>query len=324
MSKLLKLLFLILLINGNVVAQKNSTNKLSKTDSLQLANELADLIDTSANASSYAAINVGIGNRLFSVNNNALNAKESTTGKVIYTPSIGYYHKSGLGLTAGANFLNDVAGFGINQYSLSPSYDLVGNESIAFSMSYTHYFVSNKYSLYSSPIQNDFFTSIAYKKYWLQPGIAVGYSMGEYGEAKSRDTVIGNNKRRLYDSVNNKLSSFSFIVTLGHQFLWNNIFSKKDDLNLSTTLMANAGSSTTTITHKTNAVALFDFLKKRGRIPKKLDNPFEMQSIGLNLNLNYTVGKFNFEPQLYLDYYVPNTDVNKFTTVFNFNVGYAF
>ena len=324
MSKFLKLFFLILLINGNIFAQKNTPNKLSKNDSIQLAQDLADLMDSAVNPSSYVAVNVGIGNRLFSVNNNALNARESTTGIVIYSPSVGYYHKTGLGLTAGANLLNDIAGFGINQYSLSPSYDLIGNENIALSMSYTHYFVTNKYSSYSSPIQNDFFTSLAYKNCWLQPGIAVGYSMGEYGEARSRDTIIANTKRHLYDSVNNKLTSFSFMVTVGHQFLWTNIFNKKDDLNLSTMLMANAGSSTTNITHKTNAVALFNFLQRKGRMPKTMNNPFEMQSIGLNLNLNYTIGSFNFEPQLYLDYYLPKTDVDKFSTVFNFNVGYTF
>lgn len=324
MRKIFYLLVFIWIVACRGYAQTTPVTKLSDTDSIDVLNDLRSLVDSANRPVSYAFANIGIGNRLFSLNNNTLNAKQSNTNVVIYSPSIGYFHKSGFGLTAGANLLNDSAGFGVNQYSVSPSYDLTGNKNIGFGISYTHYFVNNKFSAFSSPIQNDFFASFNYKKTWLQPGIGVGYATGEYNEARYKDTVIAGAKRHFYDSVNYHLNAFSIMLTAGHPFLWYGVLDKSDGVVFTPTLMANAGSGKTTITHKTNALAIFNILNKRGRIPKLQQNEFEMQSIGLNLDLNYTIGNITIEPQLYLDYYLPDTDTKRFSQVFIFNIGYAF
>lgn len=305
-------------------AQKKTDGNLSNKDSLEILNQLRSLLDPSDQGQSYLFANIGIGNRLFSMKNAALNAKQSTTNVIIYSPSLGYFHKTGLGLTAGASLLKEVDGFGANQFSLSPSFDLTGNKNIAFGISYTHYFVKNKFSLYASPVQNDLYTSLRYKKSWLQPGIAIGYSTGEYKEAKFKDTVIAGIRRRFYDSATYKLTAFSLMFSAGHQFTWYNVLNKLDGVSFTPTLIANAGSGKTTISHKTNAIALFNFLNKRGRIPKLQTDQFEMQSMGLNLDLAYNVGNFTFEPQWYLDFYLPATDSQRWSQVFTFNVGYTF
>ena len=111
--------------------------------------------------------NIGIGNRLFSSKNNALNAKQEISSTLIYSPSLAYYHKSGFNINAGANLLNDGERFGVNQYSVTPAFDLAGNKNFAVDISYTHYFVQDKFSKFSSPIQDDFFSSFSYKKIWL-------------------------------------------------------------------------------------------------------------------------------------------------------------
>ena len=326
MRKIFYLLISLLFFFLRNDAQTTPENTLTEKDSLKILSELMKLLDEGDKPVSFAFANVGIGNRIFSVKNNALNAFQGAASAVIYSPSVGYFHKTGLSLTAGANLLNDGGGLGVNQYSLSPSFDLTGNKDIAFGISYAHYFVKDKYSTFSSPIQNDFYTAFIYKKTWLRPGIALGYATGEYKEAKYKDTVVAGIRRQLYDSINYKLNIFSFLLTASHEFTWYNILSKSDGLTFTPTLMANAGSGNTSISHNTNATILFNFLNKRGRIPKIQKSKFELQSIGLNMDLGYSIGNFSFGPQLYIDYYLPAIDpeTKRFTPVFTFNIGCYF
>ncbi len=321
MKKVFIFLTVLVIFSHKNFAQNPETS-LSKNDSLQMMQDLMNLLDSAARPTSYAFVNIGIGNRLFSLSNNSLNAKQSTTNTVIYSPSVGYFHKSGLSISAGANLLSDGNGFGASQYFLTPAFYLAGNKFFDMGISYTHFFVKDKYSSFSSPVQNDFFASFKYKKTWLQPGISFGYSTGEYKEALHRDTIINGTLRRRYDSITYKLNAFSMIASVGHKFLWFGVLDKLDGVAFTPTLMANAGSGKTTITHKSN-VALINYFIRKGKLPKLQTDKFEMQSVGLNLDLNYTIGNFTFEPQLYLDYYLPITDSKRFTQVFVFNIGYA-
>ena len=322
-SCLLFIFSLLLIAKQYGQTTTTTTSRLSAKDSMRILKELMDLLDSADKPTSYVLANIGIGNRLFSVHNNSLNAKQPEN-KMIYSPSIAYIHKSGFGLTSAAYLLNN-GGLNVNQYSISPSYELTGNKEFNFGVSYSRYFVKDKFSVYSSPIQNDFFTSFAYKERWLQPGMAVGYSSGEFKEIIKKDTSITNNiHRRLYDSITYKLNTFSLIFTLGHSYDWYNIFGKQDGIKLTHTLMANAGSSTTMITHKTNARYLYNILNKRGKIPKLQTEKFRMQSIGLDVDVYYSVANFIFEPQFYLDYYLPSTNQKRLSQVLTLNIGYTF
>lgn len=314
---------LLLLFTNKIYSQVSDTTVLSAKDSIKILQEVMELLNAANNPASYIMANIGFGNRLFSINNNALNAKQAT-GRLIYTPTVGYFHKSGLGLTAGINMLQEVKGLDINQYSISPSYELAGNHHMDFGISYTRYFVKDKFSVYSSPIQNDLYTSFIYKKKWLQPGIGLGYSSGEYKESIKKDTTINNIHRRLYDSITYRFKAFSAIFTLGHSYTWYGVLTKKDGLKFTHTIMANAGSSKTSITHKTNAQYLYNFLNRRRKIPKLHKEKFEIQSVGLSLDVNYAIGNFILEPLLYLDYYLQDTSEKKFSPVFTFNIGYIF
>ncbi len=326
MQKITYLLFVGLIFIMKVNAQTNPGTTLSKNDSLDILNQLKELLSLEDKPVSYGYANIGIGNRLFSVKNNALNGFQNNASQVIYSPSLGYFHKTGLGLTAGANLLNDVTGFGVNQYSVMPSYNLMGNKTLGVDISYTHYFVKNKFSEFSSPVQDDFYASFRLKKPWLSPGVALGYATGQYKEANYKDTVINGIRRYIYDSVTNDLKIFSLTVSASHQFDWYSVFNKSDGFGVTPTLLVNAGSGRTTISHKTNAPLLFNLLKRRGKIPLSQENKFEIQSVGLSLYLNYTIGNLVLEPQLYLDYYIPDIDADakRFTQVFTFTVGYLF
>ncbi len=323
MRQIVLITIVVLLLSNKDYAQQTSDTTVQQIDSLQIMKDLMDLLGSIDKPSSYAFVNLGIGNRFFSIRNNSLNALQSSVNTIIYTPTAGYFDKSGLSITAGANLLNDGVNFGAKQYSITPAFDLTGNKSWDVGISYTHYFVKDKFSPFSSPVQDDIYGSVKYKKTWIQPGLSMGYSLGSYKEAFEKDTIINGRSKRRYDSITYKLNAFSLVLSAGHQFVWYGAVSKNDALTFTPTLMANAGSATTSITHNSN-VALINFFIKRGRIPKLQTDKFQIQSLAVNLDLTYTVGKFTFEPQLYLDYYLPETDGQKFSKVFAFNVGYRF
>ena len=315
MQKLLLLILLLTLSATNYAQTKPGKNADAK-DSIEIMKDLMDILFEPEKPSSYFTFDAGIGNRIFNVRNNVLNSKLTRVSTFIYSPSIIYHHKSGLYFSAGANLLNDYAkGFGISQYSVSPGLELPDNKNVDFAIAYTHYFVSDKFSSYVSPIQNDFYTSLIYKKTWIRPSVALGYSTGKYGDVKR---IL-----RLYDSTNNELKSSSLTASVSHEFKWDEVFNKNDGITFTPTVLLNSGSSKIAIHHKTNAINLANFLNKKGRLPKFRNTKFEAQSLGLSLDLNYVIGKFTFEPQAYFDYYLPATDDKKLYTYFTFNIRYT-
>lgn len=312
-QKLLMLL-LLLTLSAKPYAQTKTDNTSDVKDSIEIMKDLMDILADSAKTYSYFTAEIGIGNRMFNVRNNALNSKLSPVSTFIYSPSLGYHHKSGFYFSAGTNLLKEANGFGISQYLIAPGYELVGNDNFDLLIAYTHYFVNDKFSPYVSPVQNDFYGAVTYKKPWIRPGIAVGYSTGEYGDVKRQ--------RTLYDSTNNKLKSFSIIASAAHEFLWDGVFNKNDGITFTPALMFNAGSSKIAIQHKTNAINLANFLNKKGRLPKFSNTKFQAESAGLSLDLSYAIGKFTFEPETYFDYYLPSTQDKKLYTYFTFTIRY--
>ena len=315
---------LSLFIYFNVSAQQPEKEPGLK-DSAAILQDLMNLLDSTDAPASYVSITTSIGNRLFSLHNNQLNAKQSTTATIVYNPSIGYFHKSGLSLSAGAYLLNDeVKGFGASQYSVTPAFDMAGSDQFSLGLSYTRYFVKDKYSAYSSPIQNDFYASFSYNKPWIEPGIALGYSTGEYKQSIIKDTSINNIRRILYDSASFRISAFSLMLSASHRFDWNNVLKKEDGFAIAPSILLNFGSSTTNITHNTNAPNLLKLLTRKGKVRRQFNNKFQAESVGLNIDFNYVAGNFSVNPQLYLDYYLPSTTEQRFTQVFTLSLGYSF
>lgn len=322
MRKIFCLGYVVFILGVKGYAQ--ATTQLSAADSIEILRQLQELFSSTTRSTSYGLLSFGIGNQLFSIKNRALNTKQSNTHVLVYSPSAGYFHKTGFGISAAASLLDDQKKFGVTQYMITPSYDY-STRAIGIGASYTQYFVKDKFSQFSSPIQHDFYGTFVYRKSWLRPGIAAGYSTGEYKEVKYKDTTLGNVHRRWYDSITNNLRAFSLTLSASHQFLWYGVFTESDGLSFTPTLMLNGGSSKTAIEHKTNARGLYNFLVKRGRIPKFRSREFEMQSMGINLGAIFSIGDFSLDTQFYTDYYLPeaDSDTDRLTMVFSFNLNYA-
>ncbi|MFZ4058115.1 MAG: hypothetical protein ACOYKE_08235 [Ferruginibacter sp.] len=320
-----RIFFIILLLCFGFVQaqQKVDTVRLSAQDSITILNELAALLNQSSKATSYFSVNVEVGNQLFSIRNKSLNSRQAER-TMVFTPSIGYFHKSGLSISANTSLLNDQNTFGPVQFAINPAYDLPNNKNIALGLSYTHYWVKDSYSSYASPIQHDLYGSFQYKKKWLQPGLALGYSSGKYNELRTKDTVINGNRKIFYDSITYALNSFTMMLSVAHSFEWEKVLNEQDNLVFTPSILFNLGAGKTSISHITNAPLLFRILNRRGRIPKLQTDKFQPESIGVDLNLQYYIGKFSIEPEWYLDYYVASTTGNRFTQNITFKLGFYF
>ena len=74
-------------------------------DSLLQHDEFLKMLAEMDDAESYFRINVGIGDRLFSGNNKAVQSV-NTKNQFVLTPSVGYFHKSGFSLSIAGYLLN--------------------------------------------------------------------------------------------------------------------------------------------------------------------------------------------------------------------------
>lgn len=279
----------------------------------------------------YLDISIGIGNAVFSANNNAANATAVNT-QLVYTPAIVYRLKNGLSFGASGFLTADSSGKPAwYQTGLQAAYDYFG-KAVQAGLSYTRYLSDqNKYNS-KSLYQNDLYGYIKMAKGIFQPGIAAGYANGKY-----KETSLVNFKRRILnpnpppvftdtiikgkDSTENKTSYFSLTASVGHDFTFYKLFSKNDELDFVPTAMLNFGSDKLTQTHLNRA-----FNRPALSARKKSDflNKFQVQSIAASVNLTYITGMFFIDANLYADYYLPETTEQRLGFIFSIAAGISF
>lgn len=275
---------------------------------------------------SYFDVNVSMGNGIFSLKNNSLNAGQAVTNKLFYTPSVGYYHKSGLALSVTGFMANDEGKLSMYQYSISPSY-VYNNKHINIGISYTRFIEGSTSSFDISPFQNDFYGSFSYKKAWIQPGLAAGFSFGKQHDYFDTAFWFFGQVVHIRDTATIRVYGFSAILSASHKWDIYKFFAKKDAIQLQPTLMLNTGSQRWDVSHSNKLFTtkrfprLANALKKRFSSESDSDK-FKVQSFGLLANITYYYGKFYLQPQLYLDYYFPATDEKRLTALFSVTAGF--
>lgn len=295
-------------------------------DSMLKDDEFMNMLQTALNPKSYFVVSAGLGNSYFSTKNKQVNASQ-LEAQLVITPALAYFHKSGLAINTTAYISTFDGKTDFYQFGLSPSYSITKNKKIGATVSYTHTFVREGFQRVASPIKNELYGNIFLKKYWLKPGISLGLSGGHYTDYYKLDTVINGNHRIFIDTADIRLRIFSANIFVKHDFEFYKLLSKKDGMSVTPQLILNAGSQKFSITHNN---LLFTRLKNLNsarfkNLGKRTDKTsFGLQSLAFNLDINYIIGKFGFEPQVYLDYYLPETTDDRFTSVFSFVVSYAF
>ncbi len=323
-------LFSIILFSKTYGQLSPSDKKIM--DSLLQTDELLKMIDGLDVDRSYFRINIGVGNRLFTEKNKAVENLQSNN-QLVFTPSVGYFHKSGLSISFTGFLLSQNSKTDFYQYALSPSYSFSKGKLADATLSYSHYFKKDNYSSSTSPFDDELYGSVILKKFWIKPGISVGYSSGKYQEIIKVDTVVMILNRptpvKFTDTATTKISSFSIAASIEHDFNLYTVLSKRDGLRLTPQLSLISGINNYSVSNKKSVQLYNTYIKKKLKRLQRFksstgDSKFELQSAGLDLDLNYTIGKFYLEPELYLDYYLPKTEDKRFTQIFNFNIGITF
>lgn len=330
MRRFLYLILITFIFFSKTSGQTNPSDK-HIIDSL-LQNDDFFKMMSDLGAKNYFRMNVGIGNKLYGESNKSVESLQSND-QFVFSPSVGYYHKSGFGISFTGYLFDENNKTDFYQYTLSPSYDYVSGKVIGASFYYTHYFEKDVYTVRTSPIQNDFYGSINLKKLWLRPGISAGYSTGKSHEIIKIDTTIkvqNQHVRIKYtDSATIHLNSFSVAASVQHVFGFDKLFSSKDALSFIPQLSLITGINKYVVNHKSTQSDFNAYTKKKIKRVKHFqsqsnNDKYELQSVGLDLYLDYSIAKFYIEPELYLDYYLPKTNDKRFTQVFNLNFGITF
>jgi hypothetical protein len=175
MKKIVTILFL-LGISVAVNAQKITAAK-TIVDSLEELNLLMEMLDSLDKPKSYFDVSIGIGNKLFSVKNNSVNASQTQVNKIFFTPSIAYHHKSGFSIAITPYLTSDSGAMKVYQTALTPSYDYAG-DNFAAGISYTRYVADNTSYNTNATYQNDLFAYFKYTKTVIEPSLSLGFANG--------------------------------------------------------------------------------------------------------------------------------------------------
>jgi hypothetical protein len=328
-------LILVIAIGSSslVVAQTDSLSQKDKAalDSMLENDEFLKMMKGEAKNS--FDVSIGIGNGAFSSHNNAANAT-GVDNKMIFTPSLVYRTKTGFSFGVTGYLTSDsISSFNLYQTGLSAGYDYTGKQ-VNAGLTYTRYLSDkNKYNN-NSLYQNDIYGYIKRAKGIIQPGLTLGFDNGEYKEAvfqkfskkihrllplpNGSDTTIIISG---IDSTHNKTSYFSVSANIEHDFSFYKLFNKDDELDFVPSLILNMGSDKLTQTHL-NKVFDRKVLSNRKKI--EATNKFQVQSVAASFDFTYGVGKFFLQPNLYLDYYLPETTAKRFTAIFSVTTGFSF
>ncbi len=321
MLKIYLLIFIIAAGFSVAVAQTDSLSAKDKAmlDSMMENDEFLKMMKEQSKNS--VDISVGLGNGAFSSSNNAANAT-GIDNQIIFTPSIIYHTKNGFSFGATGFLTSDSTNkLELYQTGISAAYDYYGKKVLA-GFSYTRYLSDkNKYNT-KSLYQNDVYGYIKRAKGILQPGLTSGFANGNYKEVVlvlRKRPLLGDTLVR--DSTSNKASYFSVSGSVEHDFSFYKLFSKDDELDFVPSLIVNFGSDKLTQTHL-NKVFNRQILSSRKRV--EATNKFQLQSVAASFDFTYGIGKFFLQPNVYLDYYLPETTATRFAAIFSVTAGVSF
>ncbi len=293
----------------------------------ELLDELDIFLDSLLMPRSYFLASVSAGSGYF--NYVRRNNKLETVKKGVFTPTIGYYHKKGPGLTLSGNIIDDGEQVNLYQFSVTPSFDFIQNHDWVSGISFTRYFTKDSLSFYSSPLQNEFNAYVLWRKPWLQPGITASYGWGsrtEYNKQEKYIRLLRLKRRRGYIFTTNTqedISDFSVAASVRHSFYWMHILGEKNYLKFTPQLSFSAGTqkfgfNRTTSTYPVNVRNSGNILYNTGDVSVDEKLKFQPLSLSLYLRPEYNIGKFFIQPQFILDYYIPAENL---AALFSINAG---
>ena len=283
----------------------------------ELMDELELFLDSLLTPRSYFMASVSAGRGYFNFVNNG-NTELKTRKANVYSPTFGYYHKSGPGITISGNITDDGDQLNLYQYSITPSFDFIQNMDWIGGVSYTRHFTKESLPFYLSPLQNEVNAYFTWRRSWLQPGISASYGWGSRTEYRKRERFIRLLRLRRGPFVNSTIeediSDFSLSASVRHSFYWMHVGGPKNYLKFTPQVSFSAGTqqfgfNRTSSNLPGNARRENFQLYNSGDISVDEKLKFQPLSLTMYLRPEYNFGKFFIQPQFILDYYFPAEDM---------------
>lgn len=298
----------------------------------QLFNELSFFLDSLLMPRSYTLVSMGVSNNSYSfVTNNSTLIKNAS--KITLLPTLGYYHKGGLGITASANVIQENKKLNAYQYVITPSFDYIKNMDFATGFSFTRYITKDSLSFYTSPLKNELTTYFTYRNWWLKPTAVLSYGWGQRSDFEEREDFITSLRllRRGYTTINTteSVSDLSLVTSVSHDFYWLQVLTAKDHIRLSPQINLNSGTqrfgfnqtyNSYLVTRQKNTDPL---LRNTENVELNDHSSFKPQAISVFLRGEYGLGKAFLQPSFLVGYFFNNNE-KPLNTMFAINAGFMF
>ncbi len=297
----------------------------------QLFRDFDAFMDSILTPRSYLLTSVSMGKGYYNFEGKN-SAFVETAKKLTYIPMLGYFHKSGFGLSATGYVVDDNQNFSLYQFSVTPSFDYIQNKKLVTGISFSKFFTKDSLPFYTSPLRNEVYAYFTYRKTWIRPTAAVSYGWGTRTDLEQRESLIRDLRLRrngfTYINTKESVSDFSVMAAVRHDFYWLDALANNDHIRLTPQLSFTSGtqkfgfnqsSSTYATVLRTNNNVLFSTENVY------LDDQLNFQPLSLSFSLRgeYSIGKFFIQPQFLLDYYFP-ADTKNLNALFAVNTGFIF
>jgi len=240
-------------------------------------------------------VGVGYGNNPAYGNKKVASYDRPIVMKTFISPTVGYYHKSGLYASASSYYLFEALGDPWFEWDLSAGYDYTKDKRFLTGISYTRYIFSDSSDVPATPINNELFAYFYYRNWWVQPGISLDLGWGK------TDERVGPLTRSISGT------DFNIVTAVRHPFIFVDVL-KHDDAIIMT---PSFGLTMGTANYYSNLKA-FQYISRSPKLkwedrehrPKPADifkgestnTGFQFRALDFTLNVTYVIGKFTFAP----------------------------
>jgi hypothetical protein len=224
-----------------------------------------------------------------------INLETPIVMKTFMSPSVTYYHKSGLNANISSYYLFNSNHNPWFEWDFSLGYDYTKNQHFLAGVSYTHYLFADSTDVPVTPITNELFTYIYYRDWWLQPGVSLDLGWGTH-----RDKLAGGHLSETLQGTD-----FNIVGTVRHPFVFIDVL-KHDDAVM---LTPSVGLTTGTANYFSNLKS-YQYISRSPKMKmeprpgfhppfeftKQTNTGFEIRALDLTVSASYMVGKFTLSP----------------------------
>jgi hypothetical protein len=297
----------------------------------ELFAELDDFLDSVTAPRTMVLFNLGVTNVFLNYETKS-SFDVTTTRRISYSPSIGYFHKKGFGINLTSMIVNDGKNLNPYQYLLTGSYDYLKSTSFISGINYTRFFTRDSLPFYTSPLLNEVSGYFTYRKWWFKPSVIAAYGWGSRKAYEEREAYITSLRLRPngYTRINTEetISDLSLSFSVRHDFYKLSPLGPKSFFRFTPQVLFTSGTQKFGFNQSSNTYGTRRVSNQTELYSSEnnyLDDQLYFQPIsaGIALKTELSYGKCYIQPQLAASYYFPATDKH-FSSAFIVNLGVIF